>query len=107
MKEADFQAAVIELAELLGWRVYHTHDSRKSPPGFPDLTMVRGGRLIFAELKTDSPNSVTTDAQKAWLEELRKVAYYVGDNLGLGAGVIMVNEWRPRDWPDIEQTLKR
>ena len=35
MKEADFQATVIELAELQGWRVYHTHDSRRSQPGLP------------------------------------------------------------------------
>ena len=51
--EAQFQAAVIQYAELKGWMVYHTHDSRGSRPGFPDLTMVRDGVLIFAELKSE------------------------------------------------------
>lgn len=41
VRERDFQAAVMELARLLGWRVYHTWDSRKSEPGFPDLVLVR------------------------------------------------------------------
>ena len=54
--EAQFQAVVIEYAELHGWRVYHTHDSRRSQPGFLDLTMVRPPRLIFAELKSEDGN---------------------------------------------------
>ena len=105
--EADFQAAVIELAELQGWRVYHTHDSRKSPPGFPDLTMVRGHELIFAELKIDSPKSVPTVEQKEWLADLRRVAIHVSDEMPVGKPVIRVRLWRPALWPEIEQVLKR
>ena len=65
VKEANFQATVIELAELHGWRVYHTHDSRRSQPGFPDLTLVRRYRLIFAELKREGGK--LTAEQTAWL----------------------------------------
>lgn len=49
--EKEFQAVVIDIAKRQGWKVYHTYDSRKSAPGFPDLTMVRRGMVIFAELK--------------------------------------------------------
>ena len=35
--EKGFQAAVVELARLRGWLVYHTYDSRRSAKGFPDL----------------------------------------------------------------------
>ena len=92
VKESDFQAAVIDLAEWQGWRVYHTHDSRGSQPGFPDLTMVRPPQLIFAELKIGNAN--TTHTQDKWLNDL-------GDVPG-----ILVFLWRPSDWPGIECALK-
>jgi hypothetical protein len=41
------------LVHLLGWRVYHTWDSRKSEPDFPDLVLVRD-RVMFAELQVTS-----------------------------------------------------
>ena len=41
MTETQLQSAIIELARLTGWLVYHTHDSRHSAKGFPDLCMVR------------------------------------------------------------------
>ena len=103
MKEADFQAAVIELAEMQGWRVYHTHDSRRSPPGFPDLTMVRRQRLIFAELKREDGNP--TDEQTAWLIDLGIVSDST-HALILGPPVVEVFLWRPSDWPEIEKALK-
>lgn len=63
MNEAQLQQAVIELARLLGWRVAHfrpamTAKGWRTPvegdgKGFPDLVLVRGTRLIFAELKSD------------------------------------------------------
>ena len=42
--EKAFQTAVVELAELCGWKVYHTYDSRRSAPGFPDLVLGPGNR---------------------------------------------------------------
>jgi len=35
MGEKEFMASVVELATVLGWRSYHTHDSRRSAPGSP------------------------------------------------------------------------
>ena len=62
-EEGKFQAAIIELATVCGWLAYHTHDSRRSTPGFPDLVLVRGGVLLFRELKTDTGK--TSKAQLA------------------------------------------
>ena len=44
---------VVDLARTLGWRVYHTYDSRRSQPGFPDLVLVRE-RILFLELKSET-----------------------------------------------------
>lgn len=54
MTEAAFQAQVVALARSLGWLAWHTYDSRRSAPGFPDLTLVhpQRGLLKFRELKT-------------------------------------------------------
>ena len=105
VEEADFQAAVIELAELQGWRVYHTHDSRGSQPGFPDLTMVRRQRLIFAELKCE--DGYPTDEQTAWLTDLGRVADEIQQNSIISPTGLEVYLWHPSDWPEIELVLKR
>lgn len=66
MKESVFQEHVIRLARALGWEVYHTHDSRRSRPGYPDLHLwhpVHG--QLFRELKTmkgrQSPDQVKVE----------------------------------------------
>jgi hypothetical protein len=48
--ERDAQATIVELAGWRRWSVYHTHDSRHSKSGFPDLALWRD-RFVFAELK--------------------------------------------------------
>ena len=65
--EKQFQAKVIQVAKLCGWICYHTHDSRRSEPGFPDLVLVKE-RVIFRELKTDKGR--LTPAQKMWGKDL-------------------------------------
>lgn len=90
MTEAQLLAAVRRLATALGWRTYHTHDSRRSPAGFPDLTLVRRGRLVFAELKTE--RGKTTGEQDAWLADLADVE--------LRADNVRAYVWRPRDLLD-------
>ena len=52
ISEKDFQRQVLDLAKIFGWKVYHPMLSKWSERGFPDLTMVRPPRVIFAELKT-------------------------------------------------------
>jgi hypothetical protein len=90
--EAELQSSVIKMATLFGWMHYHTHDSRRSPKGFPDLVLVRGQRLIFAELKRQ--NGHYRVGQKEWLAALDKVAE--------------VHTWRPMDYLDgtIEAILR-
>lgn len=68
MSEKQFQEHVVALAHRLGWLVYHTFDSRRSAPGFPDLVLVRE-RTLFRELK--SATGVVSPQQKVWLQALR------------------------------------
>lgn len=91
ISEAQFQRTVIELARLRGWAVYHTHDSRHSEAGFPDLVMARMDRLIFAELKRDGEGP--SPYQALWLELLQATP----------AETFL---WHPADWVEIEETLR-
>lgn len=81
LSERQWQQQVIDLATLYRWTWYHTHDSRRSNPGFPDLVLVRD-RVLFAELKTDR-GRLTTD-QHRWIGRLEDA----------GAEVFV---WRPKD----------
>jgi hypothetical protein len=91
ISEKEFQAAVKAEAKRRGWLGYHTHDSRKSEAGFPDLILLRETRIIAAELKAE--DGKTTAAQDKWLEAFMsaKAEVYV---------------WRPRDWQHIMETLQ-
>jgi hypothetical protein len=84
LTEAQLQAAIIDLCRWTGWLVMHPYDSRRTVPGYPDLTMVNreSGRTMFAELKAE--NGRLTDAQREWITFLskRNEAYV----------------WRPSDW---------
>ena len=66
--EKDFQQWVSDHASVKGWLVYHTHDSRRSAKGFPDLVMARKGKVIFAELKRGGKKP--TKAQWEWLNTI-------------------------------------
>ena len=97
--EREFQAQVIELATMLGWRVYHTHDSRRSHKGYPDLTLVRPsdhrqGRIVFAELKSE--RGKVRPEQREWLADLASIGPPVESFL-----------WRPSDLEAIGQVLAR
>lgn len=85
MTEAQLLTGVSALARDLGWLCYHTHDSRRSEPGFPDLVLVQGDRCLFRELKTSSGR--VTAAQRKWLHALAAT--------GADASV-----WRPWDLLD-------
>lgn len=90
--EAQFLRTVLELAGLRRWMCYHTHDSRHSAEGFPDLALVRGPVLLLPELKVE-PNTPTA-AQRAWLDALGRVQ------------TVAAPLWYPADWKVIEATLE-
>ena len=99
--EADFQTWVKDVAQLTGWMVYHTRDSRRSDEGFPDLVMVKGPRCIFAELKAEGENP--TPAQVLWLEALLIAGRHpLVDDQRLSPEVYI---WRPKDRDCIEKIL--
>lgn len=105
MTERQFTETVVGVAHLFGWLAFHplhSIDRRRNgeerwrtamagDPGYPDLTLARGGRVIFAELKTDTGRA--SKAQKQWLEEL-------------GAQGAECYLWRPRDLTDIKVILR-
>ena len=106
LTEKQLQAAVIDLARMLGWRVAHfrsvpvkrgPHVRWETPvaadgAGFPDLVLCRE-RVVWAELKVggNKPSS----AQQAWLTGLRRAGQetYV---------------WTDVDWHrgDVEKALR-
>jgi hypothetical protein len=101
ISEPAFMATVIDMAERLGWKVCHFHDSRrevrpgvfigdKQAAGFPDLVMVRGRRLLCAELKKEKGK--LTPAQEEWMRVLRNVAE--------------CHVWKPSDFDLIEEVLR-
>ena len=94
MTEKQLQAAVVRLAQIQQWKVYHTYDSRRSEPGFPDLVLARDDQLMFVELK--SAKGKVTEAQEQWLRALVK-------------GGAIADVWRPDDWHNgtIERVLGR
>ena len=85
MTEKQLQQLVLGACRQLRLLAYHTYDSRKSQPGFPDLVIVGGTTILYRELKTEKGK--VTSAQNYWLDALR--------HAGIDADV-----WRPSDWPD-------
>lgn len=113
--EAAFQQQVLNLAGFYDWRCYHTHDSRRSQPGFPDLVLVRGPELIFAELKTEKGR--VRPEQAEWIAALSEVGAAV-DAVAQAAALdgyqpgdqtprVDVYLWRPSDFDDLHARLAR
>jgi hypothetical protein len=91
MLEKELLANIRELVKAeggqrKGWLIYHTHDSRRSEHGWPDLAVKRpDGRVLFRELKKQDGR--VTAEQEAWLKAL------AGEGMNVGV-------WRPIDWLD-------
>jgi hypothetical protein len=101
VSERQFMDQVMKLARLYRWKVYHTYDSRRSQPGYPDLTLCRvtrqvdgtvTARLIYAELKTNKGR--LSLQQKEWLGALGSVPN------------VEAYCWRPSDWEEIVSILR-
>lgn len=95
ISEAEFQNQVIAWAKDRGWLVTSMHDSRKLwwgvDPGFPDLLLLRGGRVVAAEIK-DMTGRLRKD-QVVWRDAL------------LGSPVEWFL-WRPNMEDEIKQVLE-
>lgn len=101
--ESQFQAQITQLAELCGWtwnHVYRSVAGRKGGGwrtattciGWPDLCLWRPGQFLAVEVKAEKGR--LTDEQRQVLASLR-------------AAGIDARAWWPRDWPEIEQTLRQ
>lgn len=91
--EREWQSDVVGILHSFGWETYHTHDSRRSAAGFPDVVAIRKRSIdarphdmLVAELKRETENP--TSAQEHWLGlfTLAGVDAYI---------------WRPRDVDDV------
>jgi hypothetical protein len=90
--EAVLLRKVTALAKLYHWRVYHTHRSDRSEPGWPDVALCKRGRpLILAELKT--ARGRLSEAQQGWLRDLAT------------CDGVRVAVWRPADLEQIAAVL--
>lgn len=108
MLEKEFQANVVELAQTCGWRIHHDRGDYREciagDPGFPDLVLARGGRIVFAELKAEKGK--LSDFQVEWLTELAgEWGSNQGAYIGGQGGRLEVAVWRPSDIQQIAQTL--
>lgn len=90
--ERQWQDLVRETAVMNHWLIYHTHDSRRSDKGFPDLTLARTGFLLFLELKTSSGR--VTPEQQVWIDTLNSIY-----------GPVKAMIARPRDWDYLSRLL--
>lgn len=100
--EAVFQTRLTALAETLQWDWMHVGRTGKYGAvgckgtlgtGWPDLVLLRGQRLIFAELKSQKAPPATP-LQQMILAKLSLT----------GAECYI---WRPSGWPLILETLTR
>jgi hypothetical protein len=90
--EKSFQAGIIDLVRLTGWRHFAVRDSRGCPPGWPDLVLVHPDRgVLYRESKSDGGR--LSVEQEAWGELLERA--------GCDWAI-----WRPRDWSTIEAQLR-
>lgn len=102
LSESQLQSAIFRFAKLKGWTVAHFDKAQVRPgiwvtpvkadgKGFPDLLMVRKGRLIVAELKAKGGR--VRPEQAVWLSLLEEVPE------------IEVYLWTTKDWPDNVQRI--
>lgn len=97
--EAQWQLRVQSIARINGWKYYHAPDNMPNKygriqniiPGFPDLVLVKNGRIIFAELKKETGR--LSESQKEWIDELKQCN-------------LEVYVWRPSDENLINKVLK-
>lgn len=97
ISESELQDGVVQLARLLGYRVFHSRPARTSKgwrtpvqydgKGFVDLVMVSASRkrVIFVELKRLGGR--LSEDQQGWAQ-------------ALNAAGAEYHSWTPADWPE-------
>src|SRR5215475_1080786 len=72
--EASLETTLRTYLSHTGYLAYHTHNSKRSAPGFPDWAIIHpdGGPLFLWELKSQSQGAQPSPAQRRWLEALAK-----------------------------------
>lgn len=91
VSEREFMDALISVADTFSWMVYHTHDSRRSQAGFPDLVLCKPPRLLIWEAKRQDGR--VKPEQRRWIEALAAC--------GVDARVV-----RPVDYDDLLAILR-
>lgn len=104
MSEAQWQQLVLDVAHINGFRSMHVRRSvgrrrgeqawqtATSCDGWPDLILWRPGELLAVELKSDTGRLTQVQA-----DVLYSLAVAGADT----------DVWRPRDWPYVQQRLRR
>lgn len=88
--ERQFQNAVLELAQIMRWRIYHPWTSVHSQAGWPDAALIRPPRFVVAEFKRVGKKPTT--AQQAWLDDFKACG-------------IEAYWWTAQDWQEIKRVL--
>lgn len=104
MTEQQFTNELLKWAKAYGWKRFHTRTSGRmsngkaipttqGDKGFPDLVLLRGKRLLFAELKVGK--NKPSDEQLAWIAALDDIH------------TVEVHLWRPEQWSQILVVLSK
>ncbi len=95
--EKDYQSLIVEWAAACGWSlIYHTHDSRRSRAGFPDLVMIRRDECMVLEIK-GTPNGkkgTLSKDQAEWIQGFKRIS-------GVNAAAV----W-PEDWDELQEEIR-
>lgn len=91
--ESDWDAVIRDWARVTGWWAHHHPDSRKSPSGLPDWTLVRGKELIFLESKVPGgrlrPKQIEVLGKLTSVERVRTILALF-----------------PDDWPTVREAMR-
>jgi hypothetical protein len=126
--ESAWQAQVVGAARVYGWtRIYHAPNGGAPQKngrrvvggqipegrGFPDLLLIRGPRLVVAELKTEKGRM--GPGQPEWLKAFTVVGRAVADLVdedpagayypGYEPPSVEAYVWRPSDWETVQRVL--
>ena len=97
--ETPFQASIIQMAELRGYRAYHVANVKgqlrnETAVGFQDMIIAGKGMIIFAENKSETGQ--LSAEQKEWYNVISECQ----------CPQVHAKVWRPRHFDEIDELLK-